>query len=749
METADSQMNKPLISSSSSRELPDFKKSIKLKYVKLGYHYLITHGMYLILTPFVALFAAQLSTFSSKDVSILWDNLQYNLISIIFCSALLVFVSTIYVLTRPRSVYLVNFSCYKPNDSRTCTKKLFMERSGECGAFTQESLDFQKKILERSGLGEQTYLPPAVLRAPPNPCMGEARMEAETVMFGAIDELLEKTKVKTKDIGILIVNCSLFNPTPSLSAMVVNRYKLRGNIASYNLGGMGCSAGLIAIDLSKKLLQVHPSTYALVISMENITLNWYFGNDRSKLVSNCLFRMGCAAILLSNKFTERVRSKYQLVHTVRTHKASDDRCYSCVTQEEDKQGKVGVTLSKDLMAVAGDALKTNITTLGPLVLPMSEQLLFFVTLIGIKILKMDLRPYIPDFKLAFEHFCIHAGGRAVLDEVEKNLKLTEWHMEPSRMTLYRFGNTSSSSLWYELAYSEAKGRVRRGDRVWQIAFGSGFKCNSVVWKALRTIKTSNEKNPWMDEIDKFPVDIPKEDDGYIKEERLATKTSHLKDIEKLDFRKHFSSPPGERPYGPHRIVSSSDRETRNVIYSTVYASIIKNGRNRLFRRPNIKNVDRFQSNQQASQAIRGRRHELKRDFASEDGKFHLISMSNSQFLKTILDPKKNWFAALHKKAIAHRLSKIGLRYDDLFDPMECLDIKEAIKRLPREITDARHQRILRAMDLSMKHEYLPKDLQARQTPFRSYLFDMLALVKREKAEREALGALPLEQRSLP
>jgi 3-ketoacyl-CoA synthase len=383
-----------------------------------------------------------------------------------------------------------------------------MDRSKLTGVFTEESMEFQRKILERSGLGESTYLPEAVLRVPPNPCMAEARKEAEAVMFGAVDELLKKTSVKPKDIGILIVNCSLFNPTPSLSAMVINHYKLRGNILSYNLGGMGCSAGLISIDLAKHLLQAHPNSYALVISMENITLNWYFGNDRSMLLTNCLFRMGGAAVLLSNKRSDWWRSKYQLVHTVRTNKGADDKCFSCVTQQEDSTGKVGVSLSKDLMAVAGDALKTNITTLGPLVLPMSEQLLFFATLVGKKFFKMKLKPYIPDFKLAFEHFCIHAGGRAVLDELENNLHLSDWHMEPSRMTLYRFGNTSSSSLWYELAYSEAKGRIKRGDRTWQIAFGSGFKCNSAVWKALRTINPAKEKNPWMDEIDQFPVDVP-------------------------------------------------------------------------------------------------------------------------------------------------------------------------------------------------------------------------------------------------
>lgn len=44
--------------------------------------------------------------------------------------------------------------------------------------------------------------------------MANARAEAETVMFGALDSLFSSTGVKPKDVGILVVNCSLFNPTP-------------------------------------------------------------------------------------------------------------------------------------------------------------------------------------------------------------------------------------------------------------------------------------------------------------------------------------------------------------------------------------------------------------------------------------------------------------------------------------------------------------------------------------------------------
>ena len=205
-------------------------------------------------------------------------------------------------------------------------------------------------------------MPPASHYIPPKPTMEDARSEAELVIFSAMDSLLKKTRLNPKDIDILIVNCSLFSPTPSLSAMVINKYKLRSNIKSFNLSGMGCSAGLISTDLARDLLQFHPNSNAVIVSTEILTPNYYQGNERAMLLPNCLFRMGGAAILLTNRSSERRRAKYRLVNVVRTHKRADDKAYRCVYEEEDKDGKVGTSLSKDLMAIAGEALKSNITT---------------------------------------------------------------------------------------------------------------------------------------------------------------------------------------------------------------------------------------------------------------------------------------------------------------------------------------------------------------------------------------------------
>ncbi|XP_010447115.1 PREDICTED: 3-ketoacyl-CoA synthase 16-like [Camelina sativa] len=462
--------------------------------------------------PLMVAIAMKASHLSTQDLQTFYLYVQNNLASLTIFSISLALGSALYIMSRPKPVYLVDFSCYlPPSHLKASIKKIMhhvrlVRQSGTWKLESDYLMDFCEKILERSGLGQETYLPEGLHCLPLQQNLAMSRKETEEVIIRAVDDLFRNTGISPSDIGILVVNSSTFNPTPSLSAILVNKFKLRDSIKSLNLGGMGCSAGVIAIDVAKSLLQVHKNSYALVVSTENITQNLYMGNNKSMLVTNCLFRIGGAAILLSNRSKDRKRAKYELVQTVRVHTGADDRSYECATQEEDEDGTVGGTLSKDLPMVAARTLKINIATLGPLVLPISEKFHFFVRFVKKKFLNPKLKHYIPNFKLAFEHFCIHAGGRALIDQMEKNLNLTPLDVEASRMTLHRFGNTSASSIWYELAYTEAKGRMKKGDRIWQIALGSGFKCNSSVWVALRNVKPS-ANNPWEECLHRYPVEI--------------------------------------------------------------------------------------------------------------------------------------------------------------------------------------------------------------------------------------------------
>ena len=69
-------------------------------------------------------------------------------------------------------------------------------------------------------------------------------------------QVLDKSGLKPRDVDALITNCCTFNPVPSLSAVVVNHFKFKQSIKTYHLGGMGCAASVIAMDLAHELLQV-------------------------------------------------------------------------------------------------------------------------------------------------------------------------------------------------------------------------------------------------------------------------------------------------------------------------------------------------------------------------------------------------------------------------------------------------------------------------------------------------------------
>jgi 3-ketoacyl-CoA synthase len=62
--------------------------------------------------------------------------------------------------------------------------------------------------------------------------------------------------IKPEEVDILITNCSIFCPTPSLGSMLINKFKFRRDIQAYHLGGMGCSVGVLAVGLVRDMLQV-------------------------------------------------------------------------------------------------------------------------------------------------------------------------------------------------------------------------------------------------------------------------------------------------------------------------------------------------------------------------------------------------------------------------------------------------------------------------------------------------------------
>ncbi|KAM0044876.1 putative very-long-chain 3-oxoacyl-CoA synthase [Helianthus debilis subsp. tardiflorus] len=411
---------------------------------------------------------------------------------------------------RHQNCYLLDYQLYKPSDDR----KLSTELSGDIIMRNKNlglnEYKFLLKAIVSSGIGEETYAPKMVFEGrEENPNHDDAIQEMEEFFQDSIGKLFQRTGIRPDNIDVLVVNVSMFASMPSLSGRIINRYKMREDVKSYNLSGMGCSASLISINLVQSIFKSNKNKLALVVTSECLTPNWYTGNDRSMILSNCLFRTGGCAMILTNKPSLAHKSMFKLKVMVRTHHGSKDEAYGCCLQTEDAQDRVGFHLGKTLPKTATRAFVENLKEIAPKILPMRELLRFATLSLARKTLQNIFgksfnatRPTI-NFKTGIDHFCLHTGGKAVIDAVAQSLNLSQFDIEPARMTLHRFGNTSASSLWYVLGYMEAKKRLKKGDSLFMISFGAGFKCNSCVWEVVRDLE--GDGNVWNEcNIEDYP-----------------------------------------------------------------------------------------------------------------------------------------------------------------------------------------------------------------------------------------------------
>ncbi|TVU46800.1 hypothetical protein EJB05_06363, partial [Eragrostis curvula] len=306
-------------------------------------------------------------------------------------------------------------------------------------------------------------------RGPPSKAVRRARrnrtpvVKREAIFHGAIAELFARKGLRSRDVEVVVVNVSRFYPAPSLVSRLVRRNGMHDDVATYNLAGMGCSAVLAAVDVARNAVVARAPRPAL-----------------------CLFCCGGAAALLTSDPALRERAKMELRVMVRSNIAAD------------ADGRVGIGLNKALPNAAVSAFAVNLRAMAPRVLPVATawQKLWRRSGDGAAATMVNIK------------------AATVIDAVKRSLGLDDGDVEPSRMILHRWGNTLASSVWYVLSYMEAKGRLKKGDRVIMLTFGSAFKFNSCMWEVIGHMA---DNDAWAHCIDGYPPEslvIPSGFEGY-------------------------------------------------------------------------------------------------------------------------------------------------------------------------------------------------------------------------------------------
>lgn len=214
-----------------------------------------------------------------------------------------------------------------------------------------------------------TELGPLPWKRAPDDSYEACLREMRTSFGGALQLLLSQSGLRPGDIDILVTNSSIFAPTPSLSSMLVNDFKLKPSVSTLSVAGMGCSFGVLGIGALRDLMRGHEkarrgrTVNAVFVTGECITAGFYLGKDPMMLASTSLVRQGAAAVWLSTKssfsleggegnekggekaegrrpFSKKnkrtvVRAKYRLQHFVKTHNGADDVAYGSMGMRSD------------------------------------------------------------------------------------------------------------------------------------------------------------------------------------------------------------------------------------------------------------------------------------------------------------------------------------------------------------------------------------------------------------------------------
>lgn len=88
-----------------------------------------------------------------------------------------------YLGTKEKTVYLLDFATFEPPASWKFKPETILEMLKLQGCYTQESIEFQERMLKQSGCGDSTSWPPGIARCLeglPQDCSAEAaRSESE------------------------------------------------------------------------------------------------------------------------------------------------------------------------------------------------------------------------------------------------------------------------------------------------------------------------------------------------------------------------------------------------------------------------------------------------------------------------------------------------------------------------------------------------------------------------------------------
>jgi predicted naringenin-chalcone synthase len=249
-----------------------------------------------------------------------------------------------------------------------------------------------------------------------------------------------------QDIDAVVVSTCTGYVCPGLSGHVVQRLGLRRDVQAYDLVGQGCAAALPNLQLGHALINSGSCTNVLSICVEVSSAAMYLDNDPGVLISACLFGDGAGAAVLSRQAPWTGRS----IRWVDSTSLVEPE-HRAVLMFEQRGGMLRNILTREVPGLAAEYAQTVLQTV----------------LGRTGLIAGDLSAWI-----------MHAGGRDVLQALERRFDLDHGALRYSAAMLREYGNLSSAFVYFVL--QAALTDDAPSGWWWMSSFGAGFSCHGAL-----------------------------------------------------------------------------------------------------------------------------------------------------------------------------------------------------------------------------------------------------------------------------
>ena len=239
---------------------------------------------------------------------------------------------------------------------------------------------------------------------------------------------------------LITVSCTGMS-APGLDLQVAEAMGLSPNIFRTSVNFMGCYAAIHGMKLAKMICDSNTSkANVVVVCTELCTLHFQKEFTPDNAASSLLFADGSAAVLLSNNISTDKALTLQNFHSQIAYKGKKDMAWEISSKGflMTLSGYIPQLIEHDIDALVDGALQQNNLT------------------------KKDIN-----------YWCIHPGGRKIVDVIEKQLQLDKQALQPSRKVLKDYGNMSSPTILFVLK-EMMDSNIEKGANIFGVAFGPGL-----------------------------------------------------------------------------------------------------------------------------------------------------------------------------------------------------------------------------------------------------------------------------------